>query len=72
MFALATILGFLKYIPAATAAIPQVKEFIDTAIGTLKGEDQAVAKAAYADLMQDNDEGYKRLDEKLAAAEQRR
>lgn len=71
MIPLAMILGALRHIPAVIAAVPQVKEFFDQAIGTLREPDQKIAREAYADLMADNDAGFARLDAKLAEAEKR-
>lgn len=68
---LATLLRALPAIGPAAAALPEVAKVIRAAISTLNGEDQATAQAALADLAADNDEGFARLDAKLAAAERR-
>lgn len=68
---LATILDALKAVGPVTAALPAFKALYDAAVGLLKPQDQQTAKDAYADLMEQNDEGFARLDAKLEAAKQR-
>ena len=63
---------FLRFLPAsgpAVAALPAAKEFLDAAVKLLRPTDQPTAKTALEDLREDNDEGFARLDAKLAAAE---
>ena len=67
----ATILAALKVVPVAVAALPEFKKMFDDMVDTFDGQDdQETLKSAYDDLMADNDEGFARLDRKLAAAEQ--
>ena len=50
---------------------PEIIELAQSAAATLGPQDQATAQAALADLQADNDEGFARLDAKLAEAEGR-
>lgn len=50
---------------------PEIISLAQTAIATMQPHDQETAKAALADIQADNDEGFARLDAKLAAAEGR-
>jgi hypothetical protein len=68
MFTLANALKALQVVDAAVAAAPEFKALYDQAVSTLHPADQATAKEAYADLMEDNDAGHARLQEKLHAA----
>lgn len=71
MFDLATALRFLQAVGPVVAALPAVKQTFDTAVAALRGDDQEQAQEAYRDLIADNDDGHRRLQEKLAAAAQR-
>ena len=65
---LETILRGIAAIGAVTAKLPEVSAIIQAAASMLSEDDQAVAKEALADLIADNDEGHRRLQEKLRAA----
>lgn len=71
MFDLKAILGLLPAVGPVVAALPEFKKVFDEIVGTFKEDDQQVLKEAYADIMADNDEGYARLDAKLAEASRR-
>ena len=71
MVDLKTLLSVLPVVGAVTARAVEFKALFDQVVATFSEDDQAVAKDAYSDLMQDNDEGFARLDAKLAAAEKR-
>lgn len=70
-FNLSSILNLLPAVGPVVAALPQFKEVYDQIVGTFKEKDQAVLREAYADLMAENDEGHRRLQEKLAEAAKR-
>ena len=58
----ATAIGpILAQVPAVGRLLEQAKEALDPA-------DQVTAKEALADLISDNDDGHRRLQDKLAAA----
>lgn len=65
---LGTVIKAMQAIGPAVAAVGEVKDLIDAGISLLRSGDQAVAKEALADLMADNDEGHRRLQQKLAEA----
>lgn len=54
---------------AGLAEAPEVISLVNGAVTLLHPQDQDAAKAALADLQANNDEGFARLDAKLAAAE---
>lgn len=58
-----------KLVAAGIQHEPEIVETFHQAIAALHPQDQETAKAALADIEADNDEGYARLDAKLAAAE---
>jgi hypothetical protein len=68
MFNLENALKVLRVVGAATAKAPEFKALFDQAVTALHPADQATAKAGYADLIAENDEGHRRLQAKLAAA----
>ena len=70
-FDLATALRFLQAVGPVVAQVPAVARTFETAIAALTGDDQEQAKEAYADLIADNDDGHRRLQEKLAEAAKR-
>jgi hypothetical protein len=70
-FDLSTALRFLQSVGPVVAQLPAVKQVFDTAVSTLHETDQATAQAGYADLIGDNDDGHRRLQEKLRTAEGR-
>lgn len=67
-FNLTSVLGLLPGIGPIAAALPQFKEIYDQIVSTFGEKDQDTLREAYADLMADNDEGHRRLQEKLADA----
>lgn len=71
MFNLTSILKLLPVVGPVIGALPEFKEVFDQIVSTFSEKDQDTLKAAYADLMAENDEGHKRLQEKLAAASKR-
>mgnify|MGYP003443231010 CR=1 FL=1 len=71
MFKLTDILGMLPVIGPAVAKLPEFKAVFDQIVDTFGEQDQDVLKGAYADLIDENDAGHARLQEKLAAAAQR-
>mgnify|MGYP000580829228 CR=1 FL=1 len=72
MFTVSAILGLLKVVPAAVAAAPEFISTFNTIVDSFDDDaDQDTLKQGYADLMQDNDEGFARLDALLAEAEKR-
>lgn len=71
MFALPTILSLLTKIPAVLAKGKEFKEVFGQIKSTFGEKDQAVLQEAYEDLMEENDEGHARLQDKLAAASKR-
>lgn len=68
MLPLSVFLTGIKLIGAAQAALPEVKSVIDAAISVMHPKTQQEAIAGYQDLIADNDDGYEKLDAKLAAA----
>ena len=68
---LATLLGVLPVVGPALAAASEFKALYDAGVSLLGDDDQATAKAAYADLIADNDAGHARLQAKLAEAAKR-
>lgn len=68
MFDLASILKLLPAVGPVVASLPEFKKVYDDIVATFKEKDQAVLREAYEDLKAGNDEGYARLDAKLAAA----
>lgn len=71
MFDFASVLKLLPAVGPAVAALPEFKKVFDQIVSTFKSDDQEQLKEAYADLVAENDEGHKRLQDKLAAAAQR-
>ena len=71
MFNLTSILKLLPVVGPVVAALPEFKSVFDQIVGTFGEHDQATLKAAYADIMADNDEGHRRLQDKLLAASRR-
>ena len=68
MFDLATFIRAAQAIGPVLAQLPAVAKLLEQARDALNPADQAAAKEAYADLIADNDDGHRRLQEKLAAA----
>lgn len=72
---LATLLAFgKKAVELGGVALAKAPEFIaiyESATSLLKPQDQAVAKESYQDLIDENAEGFARLDAKLEAAKAR-
>ncbi|MES2902843.1 MAG: hypothetical protein V4696_01535 [Pseudomonadota bacterium] len=71
MIDLASILKLLPAVGPVVAALPEFKKVYDEIVGTFNERDQAALKDAYADIVADNDEGHRRLQDKLAAAANR-
>lgn len=72
MISLSTFLSAAtKIAQAGLAEAPEVLSLVQGAVAALHPQDQDAAKAALADLEANNDEGFARLDAKLAEAEQR-
>jgi len=68
---LTPMLKLLPVVGPVVAATESFKGWYDEAVGLLHPTDQATARAAYEDLIADNDEGHARLQLKLQAAAQR-
>lgn len=71
MFDLATFLRAITAIGPVVAQLPAVGRLIEQAKAALDPTDQASAQEALADLIAENDDGHRRLQEKLAAAARR-
>lgn len=70
-FKLSDVLKLLPVVGPAVAAAPQFVNIFNSIVDALDPDDQEQAKEAYEDLIRGELEGFKRLDEKLAAAERR-
>lgn len=68
MFDLATFLRAAQAIGPILAQTPAVGRLLEQAKAALDPADQATAQEALADLIADNDDGHRRLQDKLAAA----
>jgi hypothetical protein len=68
---LSTLLNAMPAIGAAAANAPEFIKLYHEIVEALAPKDQQVAKAALADLQADNDEGHRRLQEKLDEASRR-
>lgn len=69
MFDLKSVLKMLPAVGPVVAALPEFRAVFDQIVATFsKPADQATLKDAYADLIADNDEGHRRLQEKLKRA----
>ena len=66
-----TILNMLPAVGPVIAKLPAFVSFFHEAIASMKPADQETAKSALADIQADNDEGHRRLQEKLADAAKR-
>jgi pantothenate kinase type III len=71
MFDLDTFIRAAQAIGPVLAQAPAVAQLLEQAKEALHPADQAVAKEALADLIADNDDGHRRVQEKLAAAAKR-
>jgi hypothetical protein len=71
MFDFKSIMSLLPAVGPIVAALPEFKKVFDQIVSTFKEDDQEELKAAYADLIADNDEGHARLQAKLDAASRR-
>jgi hypothetical protein len=71
MFDLETAIKAMQGIGSVALQLPAVAKMVTTAIETLKTDDQAVAKDAYHDLIADNADGHRRVQERLAEAARR-
>ena len=68
---LTKLLGLLPIVGPAMARVTAFGDWFHQAAATLHPADQATAKAALADIQADNDEGHRRLQEKLEQASRR-
>lgn len=68
---LRTLLRSLPVVGPVIAATQEFKALYDAAAALLSEDDQQAAKESYADLIANNDEGHRRLQQKLQAAAQR-
>lgn len=66
-----SVLKLLPAIGAVKAALPEFQAVFEQIVGMFGERDQAVLRAAYLDLMADNDTGHARLQAKLADAAKR-
>ncbi len=72
MFKLVDVLKLLPVIGPIAAAAPEFEAIFDQIVATFDSDaDQATLKEARKDLIADNDEGFARLDAKLAEAAKR-
>ena len=71
MFKLTDILGMLPVVGPVISKLPEFKKVFDGIVSTFGEKDQSVLKAAYADLMAENDAGHQRLQDKLREAAKR-
>lgn len=62
---LASILQLLPAVGPVVAALPEFKAVFDQIVSTFQSKDQITLKLAYTELMKENDEGHRRLQEKL-------
>ena len=68
MFDLATFLRAAQAIGPVLAQAPAVAHLLEQGWRTLQPSDQSTAQEALADLIADNDDGHRRLQEKLDEA----
>lgn len=68
---LTKLLGLLPIVGPALARTTEFAGWFDSARKALHPADQATAKAALEDIQADNDEGHRRLQEKLQQASRR-
>lgn len=71
MFDITSLLKLLPVVGPVVAAAPEFKAIYDQMVGTFNQRDQQVLREAYDDLVADNDEGHRRLQQKLAEAARR-
>lgn len=65
---LQTILDAARALGPVLASVPAIVELVDNAVSALSEPDQVKAKAALAELRQENDDLHARLQAKLTAA----
>lgn len=70
-FSMTDILKLLPLVGPAVAATHEFVERFELLMRSKSAEDQAVLREALADLRADNDEGHRRLQDKLARAAER-
>lgn len=63
-----SVLKLLPAIGAFNAALPEFKAVFDQLVAMFGEKDQAILRAAYRDVLADNDAGHERLQAKLAEA----
>jgi len=69
MFDLTSVLKLLPAVGPVVAALPEFRKIYEQITATFDDKpDQDTLKEAYVDLMNDNDAGHKRLQEKLKRA----
>ena len=68
---LTKLLSLLPIVGPAMARVGEFTSWFHQAAAVLHPKDQATAKAALADIQADNDEGHRRLQEKLQQAARR-
>ena len=68
---LTKLLSLLPIVGPALSRVTEFKDWFHAAATVLHPADQATAKAALADIQADNDEGHRRLQEKLQQASRR-
>ncbi len=71
MFDLSTFIRAAQVLGPVLAQTPAVAQVLEQARQALAPSDQESAKEALADLIADNDDGHRRLQEKLEAAAKR-
>lgn len=71
MIDLSSLLKLLPVVGPVVAAAPEFKKIYDQMVGTFNQRDQQVLRDAYDDLVADNDEGHRRLQQKLSEAARR-
>lgn len=64
---LGTLLALLPKVPAVVAALPEFAALVGDVIKTLKGDDQEVAKRAYALAIDGSDQAHADLQALVAA-----
>lgn len=65
---LSTLLAALPHLLPLIRGVPEVARLVRETVQGLPGRDQAIADEALEALMEENDEGHRRYQEKLAEA----
>lgn len=66
-----TVEGVIRAMTLVGSNLPAFKALLDQVMGLFDPADQSTLRAAYEDARKDNDEGHRRLQEKLAEASRR-